>query len=358
VDVNDQTGRGTRFLLTAASVVVVAVGLHLAQEFLVRVVLAMLLAMACVPPIRRLSRWGFPRWAATFLVLGGAVLGLTLLSLVVKLNVEAFIERAPDFREKVDKVSGDAVAWVEEHLGGWDALLGSRPIGPGMVVDQVILVTQWAAGFLGDVVIVLLLLSFMLAEGIGLPAKIRRAIGDPTADITEYTQIADRVYAYLNVKIWMSMVTGLLVLILTWACGLELPVLWGLIAFLMNFIPNIGSILASIPAILLAWAFDGFGLAAVVGAGYVGINMLIGNLIEPRVMGRKMGLSTVVVLLSLLFWYMTWGPIGMLLSVPLTMVIKIALEHSDDLRWVAILLGPTDTEAAAQASTQSASDAT
>jgi AI-2 transport protein TqsA len=116
--------------------------------------------------------------------------------------------------------------------------------------------------------------------------------------------------------------------------------LWGLLAFALNYVPNIGSIIAAVPAVLLSIVQLGVLKALVVAAGYAGINMVMGSFLEPRFMGRGLGLSTLVVFLSLLFWGWVLGPVGMLLSVPLTMTAKIALESRDDTRWIAVLLGP------------------
>ena len=115
--------------------------------------------------------------------------------------------------------------------------------------------------------------------------------------------------------------------------------LWGVLAFLLNYIPNLGSIIAGTPAVLLAFIQFGLGRALVVAAGYVVINIVFGNMIEPKIMGQRLGLSTLTVFLSLVFWGWVWGPVGMILSVPLTMVVKIALESKTETRWIALLLG-------------------
>jgi predicted PurR-regulated permease PerM len=152
------------------------------------------------------------------------------------------------------------------------------------------------------------------------------------------------VHDYVFLKAIVSAGTGVLISLLMWALGVDFPLLWGLIAFMFNFVPNIGSVIAAVPAVLLALVQHGVGVAAGVGVGYIAINLVVGNVIEPKLMGEKLGLSTLVVFLSLVFWGWLWGPVGMLLSVPLTVIVKIALEHSDDFRWVAILLGPSDDD--------------
>ncbi len=121
--------------------------------------------------------------------------------------------------------------------------------------------------------------------------------------------------------------------------GVDFPLLWGMLAFLLNYIPTFGSILAAIPPVLLAMVQLGPGHAIAALAVFVMLNVLLGNFVEPYFMGRRLGLSTLVVFLSLVFWGWVWGPVGMLLSVPLTMIVKIMLENTEDLSWIAVLLG-------------------
>ena len=109
---------------------------------------------------------------------------------------------------------------------------------------------------------------------------------------------------------------------------------------MLNYVPNIGSIFAAIPGVLTALVQFSALKAGYAAAGYIGINLLVGSVIEPRFMGRGLGMSTLVVFLSLVFWGWVLGPVGMLLSVPLTMILRIALEGNEDTRWIAVLLGP------------------
>ncbi|MYG80244.1 MAG: AI-2E family transporter, partial [Gemmatimonadetes bacterium] len=156
---------------------------------------------------------------------------------------------------------------------------------------------------------------------------------------------------YLVIKTLISIATGVLLGLWAWFMGLDLPILLGLFAFLLNYIPTIGSIIASVPALILAgididpvtleFAGMDFQHAAIVGLGYLTVNVFFGNWLEPTLLGRHLGLSTLIVVVSLFFWGWLWGPLGALLSVPLTMVVKIMLENTPDLRWMAVLLGKT-----------------
>jgi len=150
----------------------------------------------------------------------------------------------------------------------------------------------------------------------------------------------ESVNRYLIIKTAVSIATGAAVTLWLTILGVDYPILWGVVAFLFNFVPNIGSIIAAVPALLLALVQLGPEAVLYTGAGYVVINLVVGNAVEPRFMGRGVGLSTLVVFVSLVFWGWTLGLVGMLLSVPLTMIVKIALESKDETRWIAVLLGP------------------
>ncbi len=137
----------------------------------------------------------------------------------------------------------------------------------------------------------------------------------------------------------VSLATGLLAGFMLWALDVDYFVLWGVVAFMLNYIPNIGSIIAAVPPVLLALITQGPLVAGIIAGGYLVINTVMGNIVEPKFMGKGLGLSTLVVFLSLIFWGWLMGTVGMLLSVPLTMIVKIALETSQEGRWLATLLG-------------------
>jgi predicted PurR-regulated permease PerM len=216
-------------------------------------------------------------------------------------------------------------------------------ISPARAMDFASGALVGLAGFMSGVALVLLITIFILIEANGFPAKIRTALRLPNLDLSRFTKIADEIQQYLAMKTVISLATGALVGGWVWILGLDFPIFWGLLAFLLNYVPNVGSILAAIPPVLLALVQLGPKGAALAGAGYVVVNMVLGNLIEPNLMGRRLGLSPLVVMLSLVFWGWIWGAIGMLLSVPLTMIIRIMLENTEEHRWIAVLLGPTPT---------------
>ncbi|HPP81444.1 MAG TPA: AI-2E family transporter, partial [Deltaproteobacteria bacterium] len=143
---------------------------------------------------------------------------------------------------------------------------------------------------------------------------------------------------YVAIKTLISIATGLSIMLWLTAIGVDYAVLWGLIAFLMHYIPNIGSLVAAIPAILFSVVDAGTTTAILAAAGYAIVNLVFGNIVEPIFMGRGLSLSTLVVFLSLIFWGWVLGPIGMLLSAPLTMVFKIAFDSFPSTKWISVLL--------------------
>jgi len=175
-------------------------------------------------------------------------------------------------------------------------------------------------------------------EASGFPQKLQAMLGGPES-LTGFNSFTESLNRFVAIKTLLSMATGVAAWILLVALGVDFPLLWGLLAFLLNFVPNIGSIIAAIPAVLLAWVQLGTSFAIMACIGYVAINITVGVILEPRLMGRGLGLSPLIVFVSLVFWGWILGPVGMLLSVPLTMILKMALEYHDDTQWLAIMLG-------------------
>ncbi len=171
-----------------------------------------------------------------------------------------------------------------------------------------------------------------------MPNKMRAALPDADTSLASFEKFFTGVRQYLAIKTLVSIATGLIVTAGLMLLGLDYAPLWGMIAFLLNYVPNIGSIIAAVPAILLAIIQLGPFSALLVAVLYLAVNLIMGSAVEPRMMGKRLGLSTLVIFISLVFWGWVLGPVGMLLSVPLTMIVKIALEVNESTRWMAILL--------------------
>ena len=231
------------------------------------------------------------------------------------------------------------VSWLK-HLG----LEISGPVltdylDPGKAMKMAANTLAGLSGLFTNVFMILLTVIFILLEASGFPQKLRTALRDPDESMGQFRSVTESVNRYLALKTVFSLASGVAIAIWLAILGVDFALLWGLVAFLLNYVPNIGSIIAAIPAILLALIQLGVGPALWTCLGYVVVNVVFGSILEPKFMGRGLGLSTLVVFLSLVFWGWVLGPVGMVLSVPLTMIVKIALESYDDTRRIAVMLG-------------------
>jgi predicted PurR-regulated permease PerM len=177
---------------------------------------------------------------------------------------------------------------------------------------------------------------FMLMEISQFTKKLEKA---NSKSLNSFIAISDNIKHFILLKSMTSAATGIIVTVGLKFFDIHYAMLWGLVAFMLNFIPNIGSIIAAIPAVLMALVQYDVGTALAVTGLYVAVNVTIGSILEPRIMGQELGLSTLVVFLSLIFWGWLLGPVGMLLSVPLTIMVKIVLDAQEDTRWISTLLG-------------------
>ena len=315
---------------------VIGAGIKLAAPLLVPVLVASFIAIVTAPLVMWLCDRGVPRLLGVSAGLlldmaAGAALGVPLAAAVA-----TFTQRIPEY---ASMLSGQ-MEQLELWLAGYGIHLESlyHFSEPTWLLNLATTTAQYAASVVSEMVLVLLIVAFMLFESTGLREKLSK-IATPS-QIESLSGAAHEVNTYLVAKTIMSVLTGLMVFVWCWWQDVDVPLLWGLLAYLLNYIPTVGQIIAAVPAITLALIQLGPGEALVVAAGYGGINLAIGA-IEPRVMGQALGLSALVVLLSMVVWGWLLGPVGALVSAPLTMVIKHALAQADDLRWLAELLGPS-----------------
>jgi predicted PurR-regulated permease PerM len=329
--------KGARFLLIVASLVIVVAGMKAAGSLILPFLVSIFLAMISLPLLNWLQNRRVPKILAVLVTLF-AVLGvLTAVGIFVGGSINAFTQEAPKYRERLEGLWTPALQWARSFGLQVPGELTTEVIDPGIVMDLLTGTLRSLAAILSNLLLVVLTMLFILVEAAGFPEKLQAAFGRRGAS-ARLAAIRREVSHYLGIKTLVSLVTGSLVAASMAVIGVDFPLLWGTLAFMLNYIPNLGSILAALPPVLLAWIQLGLGRALAVALVFVAINVLLGNLLEPYLMGRRLGLSTLVIFLSLVFWGWIWGPVGMLLSVPLTMIVKIMLENTEDLKWVAVLL--------------------
>jgi predicted PurR-regulated permease PerM len=291
-----------------------------------------------------LQRKGVPTTlAVVFIVILLVGLGMMAGTLIGS-SVQDFSASVPVYEERLTGQVGSMLSWIEAldiDVPGIDLSRETiaKYLNAGATLRFLARSLTGARKVLTNAFFILLTAIFILLEASILPAKLRAAMSEPDRSLARLERIMDGVRRYLAVKTLTSLLTGALVAAWLKVLGVDYALLWGIVAFLFNYVPNIGSILAAIPGIIMALIQFGAERTIYVVLGYLVVNVAIGSVLEPRFLGRKLGLSALVVFLSLVFWGWVLGPVGMVLSVPLTMIVKVALESSDQTRWVAVLLG-------------------
>lgn len=342
---DEQATSGYRILVGSAAFVILVLGLRVAQSLVTPFLTAAFLAVICGPPLHWLQQRGLPTVLSLLVVIAGASLVVLVIFTVAGDSIQDFASKTPFYRANLLMQRERVVAWLADHGIQVPETARARSLNPGLMMDFMSGLLANLGSAFSNVVLVVLTLVFILLEASGLPDKITAMSGGKTTLLDRTHEILEAVRHYVSIKTWLSLLTGFLVGIWLLILGVDYPVLWGLLAFFFNFVPNIGSIIAAVPPVMLALLQLGMRESVLVAIGYLVVNMVVGNVMEPRVMGKGLGLSTLVVFVSLVFWGWVLGPIGMLFSVPLTMIAKIVLEGSDETRWIAILLGD-DSESA------------
>lgn len=327
-----------RTVVFLACMVIVLAAVKVASDIMVPFLLALFIAIICNPLVLLLMKARLPRGLAIFAVMAFVILIGIWVGSLVGASITDFRSQLPAYRAQLTEQLQPVIEYLAQFNINLSTAQVKEQFDPGRIMGLATDILSSLGGLLANTLLIVLAVVFMLFEASGIGRKLHFALDDPHMRLQQIDRFLESVNRYLAIKTLVSIATGAVVGIGLWIIGVDYYLLWALVAFLFNYIPNIGSIIAAVPAVALAFLQFGVGGAAATAAVYVGSNMVMGNVVEPRLMGRSLGLSTLVVFLSLIFWGWLLGSVGMLLSVPLTMIVKIALESSEDSRWLAVLL--------------------
>jgi predicted PurR-regulated permease PerM len=331
-------GRGRR-LVTIAAAVVIVFGLHFAQDFLVPLVIAIMVAAISSPLVTYLVRRGAPTVLGAALVMGLDIAVLGGVGRLLLLAASDLQDNLPNYIAKFSALNQALAHYLQSkglHQMAQTSWLPSEQVSAlikGFIGDFASLASHGA--------LVMFVVFFALCEIPQLGEKLRNISDDADLQFERIDRIVRQVQLYLVVKLWTSLLAGLGAFIVLKLAGVELALLLAMSLFLLHFIPNIGPAIATVPAVVFALIDRGPGTAATVGVAYLTVNTLVGNLIEPRMLGTRLGMSPFVVLVGMLFWGWVWGPAGALISVPILAATKIVLENIPDLAWVGELADHT-----------------
>ena len=351
-DQTEDWGRkGSQAVVTLACLFVVLTGMKIAANVLVPIVYAFFLAVLSYPMVRWLRRRRVPAGLAlgiTMLVNLGALAGMVTVG--VRLLI-SFWADLPRYLRGLQQYSNDAAAWLEANgvagakgtvsgLFDWNNLIGWATQQDVMSNLGSLGISTFGtlATFLASLIMVIIVMMFILMEAHGTQSRLQAVQLSGGPDLTGLMRSADDIQKYLGVKTLISALTGLMAGFWCWFFDLHYPLLWALLAFLFNYIPAVGSTAASVPAIVEALVQHGPGTAIFVAIGYGGINFFLDNFVQPTMLGNRFGISPLVVILSVIFWGWLWGPLGMFLAVPLTMVLKVLLDNNAEFQWISVAM--------------------
>jgi predicted PurR-regulated permease PerM len=338
MDIMENHKVGYSFLVMA-SVVIVLAGIKSASEIVVPFLLSLFLAIILSPIYNYFRKKGLADYISLTLVIGLFTIFLVLVANLLGSSTQDFSSNIDFYQSKLLSYFNELDSFasslgVELPVNEFSNIINSKQI---MLFTTDILQSMgsmFANGF-----VVLFTLIFMLLESSHFFEKIS-CIKGMDGSVKHIKEFSTKIKKYMGLKALMSLLTGFIIWIALSLIGTDYAFLWAFLAFLLNFIPNIGSIIAAVPAVLLTLVQLGGLSAVLVAIIYLAVNIVIGTILEPRVMGRGLGLSTLIVFLSLLFWGWLLGSVGMLLSIPLTIMAKIAFDTNEKTKWIAILLGP------------------
>lgn len=330
-----------RGIIVAAALAIVALFLQAAAPIVGPLLLAVFIAVIAHPPLRWMQRMGVPKYIALSLIAFILLDAGSLLVLAITGAMEGLRESLPSYQQRLTILSQQLGQWLES-IG----LENSREAVPDLLnpaaatrlVQTTLanLSSSFATGLL-----VLFAAVFMLIEAPEVPAKLRAAFRLSEASERRFEEILRAVNYYMHVKLMTSLATGLCIGLWLWYLKIDFAILWAVIAVFLNFVPYVGAILMTIPAVLVALVQTDLATSVLVAIGYLVVNTAIGNIVEPRIMGRGLGISQVALFVFMVFWGWILGTIGVFLSVPLTMAIITAMDASPQTRPIAIMLRTT-----------------
>jgi predicted PurR-regulated permease PerM len=328
-------------LVGAAGAVVVAAACRAAADIVAPVMLALVLSIAVLPVRSWAHRRGWPGWASALLMMTAAY-GIVLTLLVgLAVSVVQLVALLPQYADRGDELTASARDWLADlglEPGPVDTSV--QQLDVDKVTDHLTNILTDLLGVLSSMFFLVTLLFFMAIDAAGLAARgTGLASRKPAlqAALSDYLRV---MWRYLVVTAVFGAIVAVLDAGALWLLGVPLPLVWGLLSFITNFVPNIGFVIGLIPPALLALLDQGWELMLAVIAVYCVLNLVIQTFIQPRVVGDAVGLGTTVTFLSLAVWTFLLGPLGALLAVPMTLLVRAVLVDADPAaRWSLLLVG-------------------
>jgi AI-2 transport protein TqsA len=330
----------SRVVVAGGSLVLIVLGLRTASGIVNSILLALFIAIGFSPMISKLRSRGWPTGIALTAAMACILIAGVLFLVIVIGSLQNLDQKLPVYEENLASL----VTSIDETLLGWGVDVGSIDLGqvikPDAIISMIGKLLSAVLNSFSSVLLMLMIIAFMLADATGFPAKVAAGARPGSTLPNAMSEFGKDIRSYLFLKGWISLLATIPITILYLALGTDFALLWGVVFFVFSFIPNIGYILSLIPPAFVTLLEFGWERALLLIVINLIINTVIDNFIQPRFMGRGLGLSTLIVFLSLIFWGWVLGPMGALLSVPMTIMVKrLYLERYEETKFIAVLIG-------------------
>ena len=327
-----------RNLIVGASIVIVLAGMMAASDFITPIILALVITLLCTPILRWLQRTGMPPMVAVFIVVLIVIVVIMALVVFAGMSLSQLSAKLPGYQARLVEIKAQLGSSLE--VAGIDAtdFMSRDSVQPEGMIKVAGTILGGLIDALGNSLMLLALIIFMLIESAIFPAKLRAALGSRVGVTEEMNGSSRGMRDYVWTRAVIGIAIGATNAIFLIILGVDFPILWGMWSVLTRVVPNIGWILAVIPPLLLALIQYGWITALIVLVGYFLINSLVDSVISMRYMKNPWRLSPVVAFISFLFWGWILGPVGALLAIPLRNIVMVLLRHQENTRWMAIML--------------------
>jgi predicted PurR-regulated permease PerM len=329
-------------LVKIAALIIIFAGVIYAKSIITPFLLAVFISIICEQPVSWLEKRRMPRWLALIIVIFGLIFLFSGFAFLIGDTVSSFSGNLSQYESKLTGISDSFIQFLNDKGIKIPQDQIFNLVQPAKILEFTAGALNKLINMMGNTFLIFLIILFTLMEFGSFSIKAKAILIGSDKSISYFSTILQNIRHYLGIKTLICLLTGILIYMALLIIGVDYPLLWALIAGLMNYIPNIGSIIAAVPAVLFALIQLGLGGAVWTLGSFMLVNNVLGNFVEPRIMGKGLGLSTLVVFLSLIFWGFIFGTVGMFLSVPFTMTIKIILEQNEKTKWLAIILGTPD----------------
>ncbi len=328
----------TRLLLTLASTIAILAGMRVAAPILGPVLIALMITLAWSPGSEWLRRRG---WRPSVAALTGIVLGIFGMALFVGLVWASLIQlqgKLPGYQPRIEALQQLVRDKLSDLPFETSGIFSSDVVQPSAIIGYGLATIRRLTQAAGNILLLVLLMAFMMLEAMRFPQKLRAALGSNSAAVARLTRFGESIRSYVGINAVFGLIAAVINTIVLLMVGVDFAILWGVLSFLLSFVPNIGFMIALVPPAVMALIEYGFGRAVVVAVAYTVINFIVDNVVKPRFVGASVDLSPLVVVISLLFWGWLLGPMGALVAVPLTIGVKFFFESFSESLWLAKLM--------------------